>query len=68
MAGPDRHLPTRQHQRRSSWLAFALVAAAVIMLLIMLVPRNDTMPPPDTTNAGPSVVQPVQPTPQPKAP
>jgi hypothetical protein len=38
------------------------------MLLLMLVPRNDTMPSPDTTNAGPSVVQPVQPTPPPKTP
>lgn len=48
------------------WPAIALVAAAlVLMLLVVMTPHNDTTPDPDTTNSGPSIVQPVQPTPRP---
>jgi hypothetical protein len=64
-----RNRPTESaHQQvRSTWMLIALAAAAVL-LIALLVPRNDTMPNPDTTKAGPSTVQPVQPTPQPRAP
>jgi hypothetical protein len=55
-------------QSKSAWLAYALVAAALAILVVMLVPHNDVTPNPDTTNTGPSMVQPVQPTPQPSAP
>jgi hypothetical protein len=38
----------------------------VLALLVLFTPRNDTTPNPDTTNAGPTTAQPVQPTPTPK--
>ena len=66
----SRPTETARQQVRSTWMLIALAAAAVL-LIALLVPRNNTMPNPDTTNAGPSTVQPVQPvqpTPQPKAP
>jgi len=58
---------TARQQVRSTWMLIALAAAAVL-LIALLVPRSETMPNPDTTNAGPSTIQPVQPTARPKAP
>jgi hypothetical protein len=52
------------------WLLIGLALGAAIMLLflVLMTPSNETTPYPDTTNAGPSVVQPVPTTPQPKTP
>jgi hypothetical protein len=63
----QRPTETARQQSRATWTIIALVAAAVV-LVALLVPRNDTMPNPDTTNAGPTTAQPVQSVPQPKAP
>lgn len=53
--------------QRTTLIAAALVGAVIIFIALMA-PRygsHSTMPDPDTTNAGPSVVQPVQPTTRP---
>ena len=56
-----------RNKGRNRWLGIGL-ALGVAPLLFLMTPSNDTTPYPDTTNAGPSVVQPVQPTPQPNTP
>ena len=63
----NRPTETARRQVRSAWMVIAL-AAALVLLIVLLVPRNDTTPDPDTTNSGPSAVQPAQPSPQPNAP
>ena len=53
--------------RSRLWSAACLVAVGLVLaVLVALTPHNDTMPPNDTTNAGPTTAQPVQPTPVPK--
>ena len=60
--------PSNRGGNRWLVIGLALGAAFMLLFLFLMTPSNDTTPDPDTTNAGPSVVQPVQPTPQPKAP
>lgn len=54
-------------QSKATWIGIALVALVIVLLAIRVRP-NDATPNPDTTNTGPSIVQPVQPAPQPKSP
>lgn len=64
-----RNKPPESARRQSQITALIIaVACAVVIAIALLVSRNDTTPRPDTTNAGPSMVQPIRPTPQPKNP
>ena len=52
------------NRTRCPWSGIILVAVALVLAgLVLVTPHNETTPTNDTTNAGPTTAQPVQPTP-----